>query len=80
MPAIQDLMFWRETPSLENRIDLAGGSRVCKHGLQQRLESRQIIDESEKEGDRDESEIKLFTDWLVSLIRSTHVHRSYISR
>ena len=35
---------------------------------------------SEKEGDRDESEIKLFTDWLVSLIRSTHVHRSCISK
>jgi hypothetical protein len=38
------------------------------------------IDESEKEGDRDESEIKLFADWLVSLIRSTHVHRSCISK
>jgi hypothetical protein len=53
---------------------------VCKHGLQQRLESRQIIDESEKEGDRDESEIKLFTDWIVSLVRSIHVHRSCISK
>lgn len=36
--------------------------------------------ESEKEGDREsekegggESEIKLFTNWLVSLIKSTHV-------
>lgn len=27
------------------------------------------IDESQKEGDRDENENKLFTDWLVSLIR-----------
>jgi hypothetical protein len=35
---------------------------VCKHGLQQRLESRQVTDESEKEGNPDESEIKLFTD------------------
>jgi hypothetical protein len=37
-------------------------------------------DEIEKEGHRDKSEIKLFTDWLVSLIKSTHVHRSYISK